>query len=565
MASSQGGRQRRRLLLFRLPPWARALIVAVLLALPLGARFLDLSADPPLNVAFIHAFATDEGYYSFHARSANLFDQTPGPAYWDNERVSPLFDWLLRGAFALRGVNLVSLRLPQALLGCATVGLLYLLLRHSAGPRAALWAALFLSWNHLFFVFNRVGMYQTLLTFLCTACALAWLLSWRRPAWALPAGAAAALTLLTSTFSLLFLAGLGGATLLLLLVGRTRPGERDIRSAGARRAGRGALFFLAGLALVLAPVGAFFVLPQADLVWRDLARSGALPFYTEPLQTVANLFMFLYSPVFLLNLIPLCGMLVYSGVTVGRWRARRPEALETLLLGWFWSGAAVLAVVNYRPTRYFLYLLVPLCAALAVVVARWEEIQERPDLLRWLALPLLYMAGLVLWDRLGPQRFQGNALWWSGVALAGIAAMAIVVQSLWPRSRPALARCGSALAVAFLLGQAAVGLSAWTGRSHSVAEASRELGRLLPPNALLLRGCTLTLENHLSCLPLIEPEEVDPAALAGYRLFYLTEEPATGLPGDRLWGTWPVLDKRARLYEVAPGRTSLQGLDMGHF
>ena len=547
----------------RLPTPVRALAVAVLLALPLLGRFLDLSADPPLNVAFIHAFATDEGYYSFHARAAVLFGERPEPAFWDNERVSPLFDWLLRGSFSLLGVNLVALRLPQALLGCATVGLLYLLLRHAAGRRAAPWGALFLAWNHLFSVYNRVGMYQTLLTFLVTACALAWLLSWRRPAWALLAGAAAALALLTSLFSLLFLGGLAVATLLALLV-RRPPAERGNRAGRGRWAAL--LSFLAGLALVLVPAVVLFVLPQAELVRRDLARSSALPFYTEALQSVANVFMALYHPFFLLNLLPLCGMLAYSGWTLARWRERRPEPLEALLLGWFWSGAAVLAVVNYRPTRYFLYLLVPLCAALALIVARWEEeVRRWPDLLRWLALPLLYVAGLVLWDHLGPRRFQGDALWWGGVAVAGAAVLAAVALSLGLRGRPALARWGSVLAVACLLGQAALGLSAWLGRGHSVEQVSRELGRLLPDNALLLRGCTLTLENRLHCLPMIEPEEVEPRALSGYRLFYLTEAPVEGLPGDRLWGTWPVLDRIARLYEVAPGRESLAGLEMGHY
>jgi 4-amino-4-deoxy-L-arabinose transferase-like glycosyltransferase len=562
-----------------LPSWARIAALVLLLVLPLLGRFADLEADPPLNVAFIHAFATDEGYYSAHARAVVLFGEAAAPAYWDSHRVAPLHDLVLQAAFRLLGVSFTTLRLPQVLLGIATVALLYLGLRREAGPAAALWAALFLAWSHVFIVYNRVGMYHTLLTALCTAGALAWLQAWRRPAWFLPCGLVAALILLTSPFGVLFLGGLVLATLVVLLWGTGRTSQPAAgRPQGSLPQGEPAfpavrltrphrLFALGGVLLALLPAMVLLALPGRALVLRDIARSGALPFYTTPLQIVGNLFFFLYSPFFLLNLIPLSGMLLYTAWIIGRWRrVRRIEPLAALLVGWFWSGAGVLAVVNYRPPRYFLYLLPPLCAALALVITQWKAYMEGGRGLAWWPAAALAVTGaLLLLDRLGAQRYQGGVLWWSGIALSGGTAIIASLFLRAPPSQSTLARMASLLGLACLFANGLWGLEAWFGRTHTLPDVSRALGRALPPDALLLRGCTLSIATRLRCLPMIEPEEVDPEALSGFRLFYFTEGPAEGLPGDTLWGSWPVLDTTARLYEVAPGRQTLEGLVMGHY
>lgn len=555
---------------FLLPPWGRAAAVVLLLALPLLGRFADLEADPPLNVALIHAFATDEGYYSAHARAVTLFGAGAPPAYWDSQRVAPLYDLILQAAFRLLGVSFTALRLPQVLLGIATVAVLYAGVRREAGAAAARWAALLLAWNHVFIVYNRVGMYHTLLTALCTGGAVAWLWAWRRPAWFLVCGLAAALLLLTSLLGVLFLGGLALATAAVLAWGGGRPRQSPAPDPGApgvplRRAHL--LFALGGAVLAVLPGVALLALPGRDLVLRDIARSGTLPLYTSPLQVVGNLLFFLYSPFFLLNLIPLCGIVLYTARTVGRWRReRRVTPLAALLVGWFWSGAAVLAVVNYRPPRYLLYLLPALCAALAVVLAQWEQAMDEGRGLAWWPAAALAVAGaLLLLDRLGARLYQGGALWWVGVALSGGTALAASLFLRAPPSRPALARMASCLGLACLLANGLWGLEAWIGREHTLPEASRALGQALPPDALLVHGCTVAIATRLHCLPLVEPEEVDPAALGGFRLFYFSDGPAGGLPGDASWGTWPVLDTAPRLYEVAPGRRTLSGVALGHY
>jgi len=562
-----------------LPLWARIAAVILLLALPLLGRFVDLAADPPLNVAFIHAFATDEGYYSAHARAIALFGESVPPAYWDSHRVTPLYDWILQSTFRLLGVSFVTLRLPQVLLGIATVALLYLLLRREAGPTAARWAAFFLAWSHIFIVFNRVGMYHTLLTALCTAGALAWLRAWRRPAWFLACGLAAACILLTSLFGVLFFGGLTLATVAVLLWGGERtsspaagraPASSRLRSPlfSPLQLRRAHLFFaLGGVLLAVLPLIGLLVLPGRALVLRDLARSGALPLYTTLLQVVGNLFFFLYTPFFLLNLVPLSGMVLYTAQVVGRWRRERGvEPLAALLLGWFWSGALVLAVVNYRPPRYFLYLLPALCAALALVITRWERYREGGRRLAWWPAAALAISGaLLLLDRMGAQRYQGGVLWWIGVALSGGTVMLASLFLRAPPSRTALARIAPLLGVVCLLANGLWGLEAWLGRAHTLPEVSQELGRTLPADALLLHGCTLSLETRLHCLPMIASDELDPAELSAFRLFYFAESPDEVLPGDSLWGNWPVLDSAPYLYEVAPGRRTLEGLKLGHY
>jgi 4-amino-4-deoxy-L-arabinose transferase-like glycosyltransferase len=571
--------QSRRTFSFLLPLWVRTAAVILLLALPLLGRFADLEADPPLNVAFIHAFATDEGYYSAHARAVTLFGEAVEPAYWDSHRVTPLYDLILQAAFRLLGVSFVTLRLPQVLLGIATVALLYLVLRREAGPAAARWAALFLAWSHIFIVFNRVGMYHTLLTTLCTAGALAWLRAWRRPAWFLLCGLAAACILLTSLFGVLFFGGLVLATVAVLAWGRVRTAAPNAARAPRTfqqhapllpqvQLRRAHLFFaLGGVLLAVLPVIGLLVFPERGLVVRDLARSGALPLYTTPLQVVGNLFFFLYTPFFLLNLVPLSGMVLYTAQVVGRWRRERyVEPLAALLLGWFWSGTTVLAVVNYRPPRYFLYLLPALCAALALVITRWERYMDVGRRLAWWPAAALAIAGaLLLLDRMGPQRYQGDVLWWIGVALSGGTAMTASLFLRAPPSRTALARIAPLLGIVCLLANGLWGLEAWVKRAHTLPEVSRELGQILPPEALLLHGCTLSIANQLHCLPMIEPDEVVPVELSGSRLFYFTEEPDEALPGDPFWGSWPVLDTTPHLYEVAPGRRTLKGLKLGHY
>ena len=144
------------------------LIITVIVALSILARFYDLSMDPfPYDdYGMGHV---DEGGYTFNARNKALFDDwfLEG-SLWNSIYISPIFTYLEYASLHTFGVNTQSMRLVPAVLGILSIFIAsYFLMRKNF--QAGMIYLAFLSINLLLIVYSRVATLQSLELFFILA------------------------------------------------------------------------------------------------------------------------------------------------------------------------------------------------------------------------------------------------------------------------------------------------------------------------------------------------------------------------------------------------------------
>lgn len=194
--------------------------------------------------------------------------------------------------------------------------------------------------------------------------------------------------------------------------------------------------------------------------------------------------------------------------TIGRWM--RTAAGERLLVLWIALGAVELILHDVGNERRFVLFVPPLVALTALVLGR-DRVVVPTHAALWprrralLALPIVGFALYVLVAAIVRIGFlyevRPNVRLAAGLALAGTAAL----YATWPRVPRRLSQgrwspaAGLALAVLVSSGSVAQFVQWAAGRTYKNIEASRAIGRLLPPGTLvhgkLANG--LALENRI--------------------------------------------------------------------
>ncbi|MBN1137556.1 MAG: glycosyltransferase family 39 protein [Anaerolineae bacterium] len=147
---------RRRLAQVSRAGWLEAAGIAGLTLLALGLRLAALDRIP-------FTVGGDEAWHGLLARQV-LQGELRNPFHMGYMSMPTAFYWPLSWAMWLMGSNVVGLRLPAALVGAATVPLLYLFVRdlwseplHLGGRRTALIAAAFLAGYDYHVHYSRLG------------------------------------------------------------------------------------------------------------------------------------------------------------------------------------------------------------------------------------------------------------------------------------------------------------------------------------------------------------------------------------------------------------------------
>lgn len=369
----------------RTPRLLMAAALALLAALLL-LRFVNLDADFPTGITWSGVLYTDEGWY---ANAATRHVQT-GQWYLAgdfNPAVNmPVGQLLHRAAFALSGLSLASARLTEALSFVLVIVLSGLLVRRHFGNRAGVLAALLLAANYVGFAYSRlaimepVGMAFVMLALWCGDHARGALAG----RWMAVAGLAAAAALLTKS-SMLFV-------LPLLALQAWQNGRGWQQRADLAIVALVLPFFLVGgyhlVAALLYPL---------DYTYFSLLNVG-LRGVDGPVEWLFNV------PPQLAGLAALgFGTLAVPAVLVATVCWLLPEfrrhRLVQLLVAYFVVCLLSLTAIRYGPPRYYLPLLVPLCALAAIaavqLAARLRE-RRAGGSAWWPALPLAAPVALVL-------------------------------------------------------------------------------------------------------------------------------------------------------------------------
>lgn len=347
--------------------WARIALAFLLIALLAHAAWVlfgHLCADNPGNLDDSAGLVFDAPSKCHNARTRILFGQWRTDD-WTPYLHSPLHTLLMAGVFKTVGVGYVQMRWPGALAAFLSLGLLYLILRPY--HRGAAWLAVALgAVNHVFLLYGRSGLLEPLLTFFMLAAV--WLLGCgyradldpgaaRRASWCF------ALAALMTAFAFLTKAISSYFVLVTVAVLLLQP--------PARR--RNVWLFLAVLALFAAAYLLFFVPANRQFLARETAHWASRAMETDPWRTWARqpFFVDMRSAWLLMVLAFLAVPFCLRRADSAEDRARSvPVVLMALML---LAGSQFLAVVHYRPLRYYLPLVSCVIALASVAAARLAD------------------------------------------------------------------------------------------------------------------------------------------------------------------------------------------------
>jgi 4-amino-4-deoxy-L-arabinose transferase-like glycosyltransferase len=129
----------------------------------LAIRFLNLSADVPARITWSSEIYGDEGLYARNAVAKTTTGDWLLPLESNPIVVMPLFQVIEYMFFKIMGVSLDSARLPGVLFFIITLYFVYLIYRHFTDRIKSLAVTLFISCNHLLFVYNRLALNENLM------------------------------------------------------------------------------------------------------------------------------------------------------------------------------------------------------------------------------------------------------------------------------------------------------------------------------------------------------------------------------------------------------------------
>ncbi len=324
-------------------------LLVLLLLLP------RIGADPDSGLTRSNAPWSDEGYDAVNARNLVLLGN-PSPDDWNRHLLSPTATAVQIPAFAVAGVGIETARLPDILAtALAAVGLT-LLAAAVLGGGAGVAAGLGFATCALVLGYGRLAFLEPLLNAALVAALAAVVRPTRRPRLM---GALAGAALVAAV----------GVKLLALV-----PVVAIAVAAGwmawQRVAGRVSLRWMAaGAGLTALPWAALVMthLPELRLAAATLPPLAITLDPGELRQRVLNyLLRGANDGAFEMALPLLAAAAVGTVAGLARWRSATPRARALLVGAIIWAvlATAELAVVAYRPNRYFL-AVVPALAVLA--------------------------------------------------------------------------------------------------------------------------------------------------------------------------------------------------------
>lgn len=560
------------------------LTIGILVALVAFGAFLrvhDLAGDAPLRLSWSQAPFTDGARVLDGARNRIMHDRwiidprNPAVAHYP---LSNLLGYVLFSAF---GVGIAQAGLLSALAGIVSVGAMAFTLYRRAAPAAAILGTLFFAVDYQMIMYDRLPMSEALMISLMVVASAVLIETLSR----VPADAGARGPSARGLALAGLLVGLDGFfvklhALLLLPVGA-------LAIMGTLAAGRGwftprvkrALSWYAGSILAMGVVWFLVVvIPESGAMGRFLQANvvghynygrehgGFLDlldrFFRKRLQ---GLFAFGVNVTFLWRtcVAALVSLLVLIGFIAGlpgRMRRSAPARLHFAL----WLGLGILAVslLDYRPDRYHMMMLPPICALAGIGLSEilggsgtWKPPALRGRI-AWLAAGAGFFAGyqvvgeggrLMVWYSQNIYNFltslglDGDRImntvgvctqgfWKPTFTALAIGAALNAGYALWRRR--VLARGGFRLAAArretMVLAVVILGVSwqlgqylSWSRQvKYTMRDAGRDLGEILSPGAVVLGSVatTLCLENRLDSVPVYGDimRRQDNAGLASY-------------------------------------------------
>ncbi len=492
---------------------ARIAAICLVALLAIVCRFVNLGADPPVDVSWSQDLLTDPPQYSSYARTAVAHDA------WNplNDEKLVFFRKNITGAFAyiiftLFGPSVTTANLTAVLLNLVAVGFLAWGVARAFGFLAGVSAAWVLAINYLFVSYGRQPFLEVASN-ACLAVAFWAIVSSARKWWwvivgGLVAGAGTFFGKVTAMH----------AAPVFVLATIMQALDDDSASKGMMR-WRRPLGYLAGFGLVTLLWYVFAYSAASDEVKAYLTEQSrtlyGAPVGLESVSGFVRQFFSLgvdtkvltWSPLAALSgLIGACGLIIWSVRSRGHlpwWRQLAPVVFLTA--GWFLCAYTAFSPFNYRPVRYQVVMWLPLAAAFGWLVQRMAttvkaSVKPVGPISRLWVFPILFAAvaialqHFVFVNLLDPTG-RGQAT--SSHNASIMVGLLVTAGLLWlasrtssgamnsPKTRTMFEVLVAVLLIGVLAEQGRHFVRWWNSPVHTLEYANADLPRVLGPNAVV--------------------------------------------------------------------------------
>ncbi len=492
---------------------ARLAALLLVTALAIACRFVNLSADPPVDVSWSQDLLTDPPQYSSYARTAvahgswnPLGDER---LIFFRKNITGIFAYVI---FTLFGCSVTTANLTAVLLNLVAVGFLTWGVARAFGFIAGLGTAWVLAVNYLFASYGR----QPFLEVASNAClAIAFwaiLSSGRRWWWVVVGGLVAG----AGTFFGKVTALHAAPVFVLAVIMQGLDDDSSFKGIARWRRPFGYLVGFAFVGLVWyvfaysaasTEVKAYLTEQSRTLYGAPVGLQSLSGFVRQFFSLGADTRILTWSPIAaLVGLVGVCGLLIWSVRQRGNlpwWRQLSPAVFLTA--GWFLCAYTAFSPFNYRPVRYQIVMWLPLAAAFGWVLQRLVSLTRAPSKFtpiqsHWWVFPILFAALAIgfqhfVFENLLDPAGRGQAT--SSHTASIIVSLLVTAGLLWfasrptpgtsnpPRTRVLFEVLVAVLFVAILVEQGRHFVRWWNSPAHTIEHANEDLPRVLGPNAVV--------------------------------------------------------------------------------
>jgi len=491
----------------------RLVAIGLVVLLTIVCRFVNLGADPPVDVSWSQDLLTDPPQYSSYARTAVAHDA------WNplNDEKLVFFRKNITGIFAytvftLFGPSVATSNLTAVLLNLVAVGFLAWGVARAFGFLAGFTAAWVLAINYLFVSYGRQPFLEVVSNASLAVAFWAILSSSQKWWWVVVGGLVAGAGTFFGKVTALH------AAPVFILATIMQALDDDAAMKGIAR-WRRPLGYVAGFGFVAA-LWYFFAYSAASeevkayLTEQSRTLYGA-PVGLESLTGFVRQFFSLgvdtkvltWSPIAAIaGLAGVCGILIWSvrsRANLPWWRQLAPFAFLTA--GWFLCAYTAFSPFNYRPVRYQIVMWLPIAAACGWLVQRLvskAKSSGKPVVINshWWIFPILFAAVAIglqhfVFENLLDPTGRGQAA--SSHNASILVGLLVTGGLLWLASRPSTGAMNAprtralfeALVVVLLIGvlaeQGRHFVRWWNSPVHTLEYANADLPRVLGPNAVV--------------------------------------------------------------------------------
>ena len=500
--------------------------IAILFVLifALVIRLIFLEADPPTSLTPSGSLRTDEGWKVHNALNKSLFGQWKIGPYNLWFLMAPVFTLIEFIFFSIFGVSLAAARLVSVFSGIGTIVLVYLIIKQERESSVALLAALFLSSNFVFTMFNRLAFLESLMLFFITAAWFFWQKAIISSRYYLSSATALAvfLAFLVKPYSLIVVPILVFA---FLVSNKRTTGLLDVNNVKH-------YFYFFSTIVTLGLVWLFFwFLPKYDsFVSPNYGSLGES--YFKLLESrlglmnwVSTVTSFLGKVPYFFSNMPIITLLSFVFVAFSIFRIsflskQKIDLTQSFALSWIVVCTVFLASISYRPPRYLTLLIPPMAVASAIMLEIVLSVKElclssfRLDRLLYVLFCLAFLdfvCATLLLDQLDNFSLPAIFMLFFCGSLLLLIMLWFLLNHFFSENKVKLNKMVIYLCIAVLVGGSIFfNCSKYTfwlsNKKYSMVKVSKKVREIVGNKAVMAGAVanTLSIENHLRSITLKE-------------------------------------------------------------